>query len=327
MYGLGLPILMVPFGIVLRVGGPHPVARPRSSRPRRCLLAPWAPLVPTPARLDVLLGAVLVGIVDAPLALVVGRRGEADRGRPVALLVVLEAGEDAGCGDLPVRGHVELGAPLGVGDDLPAGDEGLGVPVGAARVRLGRGRAVGRLRGGRRLPVVGDVRPPLSSFLFSTTTPVTTAATTTAVAATIATTVVDFFLLSPGCGAPGGPGTAYCGTVGCWYGFGCGYPGLRTRLLLGNPAAAPAAGNRAGPAADIPAADRDSAAGTPAAGTGSDSGPAGSARPRAAAVLATWRVTIEGRRPVGYGRPREGTVKAAARGVLRGAGMVKRFYS
>lgn len=58
--------------------------------------------------------------------------------------------------------------------------------------------------------------PPLSSFLFITTTPVTTAATTTAVAATIATTVVDFFLLSPGCGAPGGPGTAYCGTVGCW---------------------------------------------------------------------------------------------------------------
>lgn len=61
---------------------------------------------------------------------------------------------------------------------------------------------------------------PLSS-LFITTTPVTAAATTTAVAATMATAVVFFLLLSPGCGAPGGPGTAYCGTVGCWYAFGC----------------------------------------------------------------------------------------------------------
>lgn len=62
------------------------------------------------------------------------------------------------------------------------------------------------------------VEPPLSS-LFITTTPVTTAATTTAVAATTATIVV--FLLSS-CGPPGPPGTAYCGTVGCWYGLGCG---------------------------------------------------------------------------------------------------------
>lgn len=57
--------------------------------------------------------------------------------------------------------------------------------------------------------------PSLSSSLFSTTTPVTAAATTTAVAATMATTVV-FFLSLPGWGPPGGPGTAYCGTVGCW---------------------------------------------------------------------------------------------------------------
>ena len=39
-------------------------------------------------------------------------------------------------------------------------------------------------------------------------------------AATIAMTVVFFF--SSGCwGPPPGPGTAYCGTVGCWYGLGC----------------------------------------------------------------------------------------------------------
>lgn len=62
---------------------------------------------------------------------------------------------------------------------------------------------------------------PLLSSLFITTTPVTTAATTTAVAATIATAVV-FFLPPSGRGPPGGPGIAYCGTVGCWYGFGCG---------------------------------------------------------------------------------------------------------
>lgn len=61
---------------------------------------------------------------------------------------------------------------------------------------------------------------PSSSSLFSTTTPVTAAATTTAVAATMAMTVV-FFLSLPGWGPPGGPGTAYCGTVGCWYGLGC----------------------------------------------------------------------------------------------------------
>lgn len=62
--------------------------------------------------------------------------------------------------------------------------------------------------------------PPLSSSLFMTTTPVTTAATTTTAAATTATIVV--FFLSSGCGPPGPPGTAYCGTVGCWYGLGCG---------------------------------------------------------------------------------------------------------
>lgn len=54
-----------------------------------------------------------------------------------------------------------------------------------------------------------------SSSLPSTRKPVTPAATTTAVAATIATIVV-FFLSSPGFGPPGGPGTAYWGTVGCW---------------------------------------------------------------------------------------------------------------
>lgn len=63
------------------------------------------------------------------------------------------------------------------------------------------------------------VEPP-SSSLFITMTPVTTAATTTAVAATMAMTVV-FFLSPSGLGPPGGPGTAYCGTVGCWYGLGC----------------------------------------------------------------------------------------------------------
>lgn len=59
------------------------------------------------------------------------------------------------------------------------------------------------------------VEPPSSSLSFSTMTPVTTAATTTAVAATMAMTVV-FFLSPSGLGPPGGPGTAYCGTVGCW---------------------------------------------------------------------------------------------------------------
>lgn len=54
-----------------------------------------------------------------------------------------------------------------------------------------------------------------SSSLPRTRKPVTPAAITTAVAATIATIVV-FFLSSPGFGPPGGPGTAYCGTVGCW---------------------------------------------------------------------------------------------------------------
>lgn len=54
-----------------------------------------------------------------------------------------------------------------------------------------------------------------SSSLPRTRKPVTPAAITTAVAATIATIVV-FFLSSPGLGPPGGPGTAYCGTVGCW---------------------------------------------------------------------------------------------------------------
>lgn len=62
--------------------------------------------------------------------------------------------------------------------------------------------------------------PPPATFLPSsslprTRNPVTPAATTTASAATIATIVV-FFLSSPGFGPPGGPGTAYCGTVGCW---------------------------------------------------------------------------------------------------------------
>ncbi|CAM5559942.1 hypothetical protein SGRI78S_03141 [Streptomyces griseus subsp. griseus] len=56
---------------------------------------------------------------------------------------------------------------------------------------------------------------PPSSSLPSTRKPVTPAVITTAVAATIATIVV-FFLSSPGFGPPGGPGTAYCGAVGCW---------------------------------------------------------------------------------------------------------------
>lgn len=54
-----------------------------------------------------------------------------------------------------------------------------------------------------------------------TTTPVTAAATTTAVAAMMAMRVVFFLsLFSGGCGGPGGLPTGYCGTVGCWYGFG-----------------------------------------------------------------------------------------------------------
>lgn len=107
---------------------------------------------------------------------------------------------------------------LGLVTTFQPGMSGLGSPSeprgfsagGAEPVAVSLGLALGD----------ADFPPPAtflpsSSSLPSTRNPVTPAAITTASAATIATIVV-FFLSSPGVGPPGGPGTAYCGTVGCW---------------------------------------------------------------------------------------------------------------